>query len=61
MQGRANVTSLVHLDTETGEIVVRGRIDREQQDWLNFTVLATDSGVPSRMEAVQVLVQVRFG
>lgn len=54
------MTSLVDLDSETGEIVVsKQRIDREMFQWLNFSVIATDSGVPARNEAVDVFVQVR--
>ena len=50
--------SLVDLDQETGEIVVAGRVDREEFSWLNFTVKATDSGIPPRSNQVDVLVQV---
>ena len=39
---------MVNLDPETGEMVVANKIDREQYSWLNLTVRATDSGVPSR-------------
>ncbi|KAJ1522204.1 hypothetical protein ONE63_002512 [Megalurothrips usitatus] len=49
---------LVHLDAETGEMVVANRIDFEQHNWLNFTVKATDSGVPSRASHVEVFIQI---
>lgn len=58
MQGPKEVLSLVELDRETGEIVVVDRVDREQFAWLNFSVEATDSGVPSRSTSVDVVVQV---
>lgn len=48
----------MHLDAETGEMVVANRIDFEQYSWLNFTVKATDSGVPSRASHVEVFVQI---
>ena len=50
--------SLMHLDSETGEVVVVERVDREQFAWLNFTVQAMDSGVPPLTSAVDVVVQV---
>ncbi|KAK7024511.1 Cadherin-23 [Halocaridina rubra] len=58
LQGSLEVLSLVDLDRETGEIVVSERVDREQFSWLNFTVKATDSGVPPRSNQVDVLVQI---
>ncbi|MPC29093.1 Cadherin-23 [Portunus trituberculatus] len=58
MQGPKEVLSLVQLDRETGEIVVVDRVDREQFAWLNFSVEATDSGVPPRSSFVDVVVQV---
>ncbi|XP_064108915.1 cadherin-23-like isoform X3 [Macrobrachium nipponense] len=58
LQGPSQILSLVDLDQETGEIVVADRVDREQFSWLNFTVKATDSGIPPRSNQVDVLVQV---
>ncbi|CAL4059672.1 unnamed protein product [Meganyctiphanes norvegica] len=58
LQGQPEVLSLIHLDRETGEIVVADRVDREAFSWLNFTVQATDSGVPARDNVVEVTVQV---
>ena len=49
---------LVHLDAETGEMVVANRIDFEQYNWLNFTVRATDSGIPTRASHVEVFIQI---
>lgn len=48
----------MELDSETGEVVVVERVDREQFSWLNFTVEAMDSGVPPRSSSVAVVVQV---
>ena len=56
-----SVLPLVSLDTATGELVVAGRIDREQHPWINLTVEATDSGAPPRSSLVDVLIQVRRG
>lgn len=51
-------TDLVHLDRDTGEMVVAGRIDHEQSPWLNMSVRATDSGFPNRSSFVDVFIQV---
>lgn len=58
MGGPAEVLRFLHLDQESGEIVVANRIDREAYEWLNVTVRATDNGVPSRSSLVDVFVQV---
>lgn len=58
MEGNPVFTSLVHLDVQTGEIVVSSKIDHELYKWLNFTVRATDSGIPPRSSLVDVFVNV---
>ncbi|XP_067000515.2 cadherin-23 [Anabrus simplex] len=58
LEGQPSTIGLVHLDAETGEVVVANKIDREQTPWLNFTVRATDSGIPSRSNLVDVFIQV---
>lgn len=58
LEGPPELTSLVHLDSESGEIVVANKIDHELYDWVNITVRATDSGVPSRSSLVDVFIQV---
>ncbi|XP_055586421.1 cadherin-23 [Uranotaenia lowii] len=58
LEGPKDVTNLLHLDAETGEIVVASRIDYEQFRWLNFTVRATDSGFPPRSALTEVFIQV---
>lgn len=49
LEGPANIIELVQIDTESGEIVVANKIDHELFQWLNYTVRATDSGVPQRL------------
>jgi hypothetical protein len=56
--GPRAATDLVHLDSETGEIVVANKIDHEEFPFLNFTVRATDSGVPLRSSLADVFIQV---
>ncbi|XP_071565121.1 cadherin-23 [Temnothorax nylanderi] len=58
LQGPKEITELVHLDPETGEMVVANKIDREVYSWLNLTVKATDSGIPPRSSLSEVYVQV---
>jgi hypothetical protein len=56
--GPRAATELVHLDSETGEIVVANKIDHEQFPFLNFTVRATDSGMPPRSSLADIFIQV---
>ena len=42
----------------SGLISVVGNIDRETEDWLNFTVTATDGGTPVRSSEVRVELKV---
>lgn len=58
LEGPRAITGLVHLDFETGEIVVANKIDHEMTPWLNFSVRATDSGVPPRSTLSEVFIQV---
>ncbi|XP_076057455.1 cadherin 88C isoform X2 [Oratosquilla oratoria] len=58
LEGVSEIHRLIHLDTETGEVVVADRVDREKFPWLNFTIRAEDSGVPPRSSVVDVFVQV---
>ncbi|XP_044252213.1 cadherin-23 [Drosophila takahashii] len=58
LEGNPTYRSLMHLDSQTGEIVVASKIDHEQHQWLNFSVRATDSGVPSRSSLVDVYITV---
>ena len=58
--GPIEVLELVHLNGETGEIVVSGKIDRERFAWLNLTAKASDSGMPRRSSFVPVFIQVNL-
>ncbi|XP_046612201.1 cadherin-23 isoform X1 [Neodiprion virginianus] len=58
LEGPKEIIELVHLDAETGEVVVANKIDRELYSWLNLTVKATDSGIPPRSSLAEVYVQV---
>nr|CAD7442234.1 unnamed protein product [Timema bartmani] len=53
-----DILSLIYLDEETGEVVVANKIDHEVFPWLNFTVQATDSGIPPRSSFVDNFIQV---
>lgn len=52
LENPKEITDLVHLDHETGEMVVANKIDREMYSWLNYTVRATDSGTPPRYRLI---------
>lgn len=58
LEGNPTYRSLMHLDPQTGEIVVASKIDHEQHQWLNFSVRATDSGIPARSSLVDVYITV---
>jgi cadherin 23 len=38
LDGRYEITELVHLDSDSGDLIVANRIDHEVYDWFNFTV-----------------------
>lgn len=54
----ADTADWIRLDPESGEIVVAGRIDHEQVHWINFTVRASDNGVPNRFSFADVILRV---
>lgn len=58
LEGHDEILDLIYLDRETGEVVVANKIDHELFRWLNFTVRATDSGLPPRSQLAEVFVQV---
>ena len=58
LEGPEEIMSLVHLDAESGEIVVQEKIDHEIFQWLNFTIRAIDSGIPSRSSLADCFIQV---
>lgn len=38
LEAAPEVTKMIHLDPDTGDIIVASKIDHEMYDWLNFTV-----------------------
>lgn len=38
LEGPLELTNLIHLDKDSGEIVVANKIDHELHNWLNLTV-----------------------
>lgn len=58
ISGNPKILELIHLDVESGEIVVANKIDHETYQWLNFSVKATDSGFPPRSSLVDVFISV---
>uniref|UniRef100_A0A1B0B4Y0 Cadherin domain-containing protein n=1 Tax=Glossina palpalis gambiensis TaxID=67801 RepID=A0A1B0B4Y0_9MUSC len=58
LEGNPLITQLVHLNAQSGELVVGSKIDHEQFQWLNFSIRATDSGLPPRSTLVDIYVTV---
>jgi hypothetical protein len=58
--GPSELLELVHLNSETGEVVVSGKLDRERFAWMNLTAKASDSGTPRRSSFVPVFIQVNL-
>ena len=49
---------LLRVDPATGDITVAGELDREAVQWLNLSLVATDSGSPARSATVPVYIRV---
>ncbi|KAI9560285.1 hypothetical protein GHT06_014300 [Daphnia sinensis] len=60
LDGPAELLELIHLNSETGEVIVSGKIDRERFAWINLTAKASDSGMPRKSSCVPVFIQGRF-
>lgn len=58
LQAGKGISDLIKLEPSTGELVVGSRIDREQVGWINITVKATDSGIPTRSTFTEVFIQI---
>lgn len=58
LDGPEEILNLVHLDAESGEILVQEKIDHEVFQWLNFTIRAIDSGIPPRSSLADCFIQV---
>ncbi|XP_035681789.1 protocadherin-7-like [Branchiostoma floridae] len=48
----------VYVDPENGNIIVNEVIDRETREFIQFTMVARDGGVPSRMGSVLVTIRI---
>ena len=53
------VLNTIALDTSTGWLTLKADIDREQRPSYEFTVSATDSGVPPLSSEIDVRIEVR--
>lgn len=58
LDGPEEILNLLHLDSESGAIIVQEKIDREVFQWLNFTIRAIDSGIPPRSSLADCFIQV---
>ena len=59
LEGEEAVISHLKIERRTGQIIVADNIDREHISWLNFTVSATDSGVPAKWSYADVSIEVQ--
>ncbi|XP_053210328.1 cadherin-23-like [Panonychus citri] len=58
LEGRKELLDLIDISSRSGDIMVKGKIDRETYSWINCTVRATDGG-PSPLSTVsKVSIQV---
>lgn len=58
MEGSADTLALIDLDTKSGVIRVGQDIDFEQIRWLNLSVRAADTGIPTMSSVAQVSIKV---
>ena len=58
LEGKREIIKLVKIDKNSGQISVGGKIDREKLQWLNFTVRATDNGIPPQWSYADVSIEV---
>ncbi|KAK5649206.1 hypothetical protein RI129_000235 [Pyrocoelia pectoralis] len=58
LEGSAQYLGFLHIDPNSGELVVANKIDHEVYKWLNLTVKAIDSGLPRRSSRVELYIQV---
>ncbi|KAJ8674820.1 hypothetical protein QAD02_010606 [Eretmocerus hayati] len=58
LESSREIGDMIDLNSETGEVTVANRIDREIHPWINLTVRATDSGIPPRSSIAEVFIQV---
>ena len=58
LEGSLDALKMLEIDSKTGVIKILQKLDFEKQKWLNFTVRAQDSGVPSRSNYADVFVEI---
>ncbi|KAK9745916.1 Cadherin domain [Popillia japonica] len=58
LEGHPDILNLIHLNNNTGDLLISNKIDHEVYNWLNMTVKAIDSGIPPRYSRTEVYVQI---
>jgi cadherin-23 len=58
LEGQKELLNLVSIDSKTGELFVKGKIDRETYDWINITVRATDPPPSSLSGIAKINIQI---
>ena len=56
--GSFDSLKMLDINPKTGTVFILEKLDFEDQKWLNFTIRATDNGVPSRYHFVAVVVEI---
>uniref|UniRef100_T1KWL6 Cadherin domain-containing protein n=2 Tax=Tetranychus urticae TaxID=32264 RepID=T1KWL6_TETUR len=58
LEGRKEILDLIEISPRSGDIVVKGKIDRETYSWINCTVRATDAGPSPLSSLSKISIQV---
>ncbi|CAG0889558.1 unnamed protein product [Cyprideis torosa] len=58
LEGGADIEHFLYLNPDSGNLLVKEKVDREKIDWLNFTIRARDTDRPPRSTAVPVILQI---
>jgi cadherin 23 len=54
LEGSLKILKILDIEPMSGKVIIREKLDYEKVKWLNFTVRAMDSGVPSRSNYADV-------
>ena len=58
LEGSFDTLELLDVNSVTGQVFIRGRLDYEDLQGLNFTIRAEDNGVPTRSNYVDVSIEI---
>ncbi|CAG9863718.1 unnamed protein product [Phyllotreta striolata] len=58
LEGPIELTNLLYLNPDDGDLIVANKIDHELHKWINLTVKAVDNGYPPRSSRTEIFVQI---